>query len=169
MFNQAIIRVGVRYGVLSGLACFVIVLVLYFVGLNPFGDVGRLTFLPIPVFIFLAIKYYKQYKDTELGFLTGLRVGLSTSFYTALTASLLALALIYLIGPEIMQRHITQMQALLTETREEQVEVMGRETFDKAFEALSSLTPGMLAADDFIRRLLSGAVFALVGAVFFRK
>ncbi|MCC9136124.1 DUF4199 domain-containing protein [Pontibacter silvestris] len=169
MFNQAIIRVGVRYGVLSGIACFVVVLVLYFVGVNPFGNMGRISFVPIPVFILLAIKYYKKYNDTELGFLSGLRVGLSTSFYTALTASLLVLALIYLVGPELLQRHITEMQTLLTDTKEEQIAVIGQENFDKAYEAMSSLTPGMLAADDFIRRLLAGAAFALVGAVFFRK
>ena len=58
MLNQTIIRVGIRYGVLCSLACFVLVLALYFMGHNPFGDAGRLTYLPIPVFIFLAIRYF---------------------------------------------------------------------------------------------------------------
>ena len=169
MFNQAIVRVGVRYGVLCGLACFVLVLALHLLGYNPFGDLGRATFLPIPVFIFLGIRYFKRFNEAELGFMRGLRVGLSISFYTALCTAMLVFLLVTLVGPEMVQRHIAEMKQLLEESREEQIRIMGKELYEQGYKAIESITPSMLAADDFVRRLFAGAVFSLVAAVFFRK
>lgn len=169
MFNQTLIRVGIRYGVLCSLACFALVLVIYLMGYNPFGDIGRLTYLPIPAFIFLAIRYYKLFHEGEIGFGKGFRVGLSVAFYTALTTAMLVFLFIYLAGPEVVQNHVNEMKALLEETREEQVKVLGEKMYDEGMRALSMITPGMLAADDFIRRIFVGGVFALIAAVFFRK
>lgn len=169
MFNQTIIRVGVRYGVLCGLVCFVLVVVLYFAGSNPFGDMGRVTYLPIPVFIFLAIRYFKQFHEGEIGFGRGFRVGLSVSFYTALCASMLVFLFVSFAGPEVLQNHIAEMKALLEETREEQIKLLGERMFEEGYKAIDSITPSMLAADDFLRRVFVGGIFSLVAAVFFRK
>lgn len=169
MFNQAIIRVGIRYGVMCGIACFAIVLLLYFMGLNPFGNYGRYSYLPIPIAIFMGIRYYKKFNDTEIGFLRGLRVGASVAFYAALCASMLIFILAYVGGAELLQQHIQETRALLDETREEQVKLLGERMFEEGYKALDSITPSMLAADDFIKRFLGGLVFSLVAAVFYRK
>ncbi|WP_347156378.1 DUF4199 domain-containing protein [Pontibacter chitinilyticus] len=169
MFNQTIIRVGVRYGVLCGVICFVLVLVLYFFGTDPFGDLGRISFIPIPLFIFWAIRYYKKYTNGEMSFWQGLRVGLAVSFYAALSASMLVLILVYLVGPDLLQQHIATTQALLEQTREEQIKVLGKENYERGYQAIGAMTPTMLAADDFLRRVFAGLIFSLVAAVFFRK
>jgi len=169
MFNQTIIRVGVRYGVLCGLACFALVLVLYFTGTDPFGDLGRISFIPIPIFIFWAIRYYKKFHEGEIGFLKGLRVGLAVSLYTSLCTSMLIFILIYIVGPDLLQRHITETLALLEQTREEQIKLLGEKTYERAFQTIKGMTPGMLATDDFLRRIFAGLIFSVVAAVFFRK
>lgn len=169
MLNQTIVRVGVRYGVLCGLACFVIVLLLYFMGYNPFGDAGRFSYLPIPVFIFLGLRYFKGFYDAEVGFWKGMRVSLSVTFYTALCAAMLVYLMIYLIGPEIVQQHVTEMRALLDETREEQSRLLGKRNFEQAYQSLDTITPSMLATYDFLSRMFAGGIFSIVAAVFFRK
>ncbi|WP_162052811.1 DUF4199 domain-containing protein [Pontibacter pamirensis] len=169
MLNQTIIRVGIRYGVLCSLACFLLVVVLYFMGYNPFGGAGRLTYLPIPVFIFLAIRYFKLFNDGNMSFGKGFRVGLSVAFYTAMTTAMLIFLFIYLVGPEVIQTHVAEMRALLEETREEQVRMLGESLYEEGYKALDSLTPSMLAADDFVRRMFVGGLFSLIAAVFFRK
>lgn len=169
MFNQTIVRVGVRYGVLCGLACFALVLVLYFTGVDPFGDLGRISFIPIPVFIFWGIRYYKEFYEGEIGFGKGLRVGLAVSLYTSLCTSMLVFILVYLAGPALLQQHIAETKALLEQTREEQIKLLGKEMYELGYQAINSITPGMLAADDFFRRLFAGLIFSLVAAVFFRK
>ena len=169
MFNQAIIRVGVRYGVLCGTVCFVLVLVLYFAGANPLGQMGWVTYIPIPVFIFLGIRYFKLFNDTEIGFGRGFRVGLSVSFYTALSAAMIVFLFLYVAGPDVLQNHIAEMKALLEQTKEQQIKLLGKETYEQGYKAYDSLSPSILAADDFLRRIFVGAVFSLVAAVFFRK
>ncbi|RIJ34130.1 DUF4199 domain-containing protein [Pontibacter oryzae] len=169
MFNQTIVREGVRYGVLCGIACFALVALLYFTGYNPFGEWGRFTYLPIPLFIFLGIRNFKKYNQGQLSFGKGLRLGLAVSFYTALCTGMLIFVLIYLVGPEILQQHVAEMKALLEETREEQIKLLGQKMYDEGFKALDSITPSMLAADDFVRRIFAGGIFSLVAAVFFRK
>lgn len=169
MLNQTIVRVGVRYGVLCGLACFVIVLALYLLNYNPFGEAGRFSYLPIPVFIFLGLKYFKGFHDAEVGFWKGMRVGLAVTFYTALCTSMLVYLMIYLAGPELVQQHIAETKALLEETREEQIRIMGERIYEQGFQALDSITPSMLAADDFVRRMFAGGIFSVVAAVFFRR
>lgn len=169
MLNHTIIRVGIRYGVLCSLACFLLVVALYFMGYNPFGDMGRLTYLPIPVFIFLAIRYFKLFNEGNMGFGKGFRVGLAVAFYTALTTAMLVFLFIYLVGPEIVQNHVAEMRALLDETREEQVKMLGERFYEEGYNALDALTPSMLAADDFVRRMFVGGLFSLIAAIFFRK
>ena len=169
MLNQTIIRVGIRYGVLCSLACFLLVVVLYFMGYNPFGDMGRLTYLPIPVFIFLAIRYFKLFNEGNMSFGKGFRVGLSVAFYTAMATAMLIFVFIYLVGPEVIQNHVAELRAILDETREQQIKLLGEESFEAGYKGLDSLTPSLLATYDFVSRMFVGGLFSLVAAVFFRK
>ncbi|MBB6612550.1 DUF4199 domain-containing protein [Pontibacter sp. Tf4] len=169
MFNQAITRVGIRYGVTGGIICFVILLLVYLFGKNPFGDYGRYSYLPVPFAIFWGIRYYKKFIDTELGFLRGFRVGAAVTFYISLCASMLVFILAYFAGPELIQQHIQEMKALLEQTREEQIKILGERMYEEGYKALDSITPSMLAADDFVKRFFGGLIFALVAAVFYRK
>lgn len=169
MFNQAIVRVGIRYGVLCGLACFVVVLILWLLGYNPLGEAGRVSFLPIPVFIFLAIKYYKQFNEAEIGFLRGFRVGLSVSFYTALFASMLLFILLYFAGSSMMSEYVETMKQILENDKELQIQTFGKEMYEQSVAALDNISPSLLATYDFVGRLFAGFIFSVVAAVFFRK
>lgn len=169
MFNQAIVSVGVRYGVLGGVVCFVLMLLIYFMGYNPLAEAGQYSFIPIPVVVFLGIKYFKQFNDAELGFLRALRVGLSVSFYTALTAAMLLFIFLYFAGDELVLEYKQQMLTLLERDREEQIKIFGQETYEQSLESLKGITPSMLAAYDFMGRFFVGLLFSIVAAVFFRK
>jgi len=169
MFNQAIVRVGVRYGVLGGLACFAIVILQWLLGYNPLGEAGRLSFIPIPVFIFLGIKYYKQFTEAEIGFLRGLRVGLSVTFYTALSAAMLLFILLFAVGGSMIAEYVEAMKMALEAEKELQIQAFGQKMYEQSFAALDNMTPSLLATYDFVARLFSGLIFSVVAAVFFRK
>ncbi|QCR23213.1 DUF4199 domain-containing protein [Pontibacter sp. SGAir0037] len=169
MFDQGIARVGVRYGVLSGVACFALVIVMHLVGFNPLAESGRITYLPIPVFLFLGIKYYKQFIDAELGFLRGLRVGVSVSFYTALTAAMLLFLFLYFAGDTIISDYIAESKRIMETQREMQVEALGEKLYEQTYAALDSVSASLLATSDFVTRFLAGFFIAIVAAVFFRK
>lgn len=169
MFNQTIIRVGIRYGVLCGLACFALVLVLYFLGSNPLGQTGWVTYIPIAAFIFLGIRYFKLFHEGEIGFGRGFRVGLSVSFYAALSAAMLLFLLLYLAGADILAQYTADMQAMLEQTKEQQIALLGEQGYEEVYNAYKNVSPSMLAANDFLWRFIVGGFFALVAAVFHRK
>ncbi len=169
MFNQAIVRVGVRYGVLAGAVCFVVMLALYLMGTNPLGEAGRYSFLPIPIFLFWGIKYYKQFIDAELGFLRGLRIGFSVSFYTALTAAMLLFLFLYVAGDDIIQQYVVELKTLMEEQKEAQIQALGQEMYDQGYASINTISPSLLATYDFVGRFFVGMLFSIVAAVFFRK
>ena len=47
--------------------------------------------------------------------------------------------------------------------------VKGEANFEQAYQELDRLSPSMLATHDFLGRMLVGAMFSVVAAVFFRK
>ncbi len=123
----------------------------------------------LPVFIFLGMKYYKQFLDTELSFFKGLRVGLAISFYTALVTAMLLFIFLYFFGHELVTEYIAEMQTLLEATREESIKLYGEEIYEQSYKELGSMSLSRLASFDFIARLVVGSLFSLVAAVFFRK
>ena len=169
MLDQTIVRVGVRYGVLCGLASFVIIMVLYLMGYNALGEAGRWSYLPLPIFIFMGLRYFKRFHDAEVGFWKGVRVSLSVTFYTALSAAMLLYLMLYLVGPEIIQQHVIELRALLDQSREAQIKLIGEAHFEQAYKELDNLSPSMLATHDFLSRMVVGTLFSVVAAVFFRK
>ncbi|PVY36575.1 DUF4199 domain-containing protein [Pontibacter virosus] len=169
MLDQTIVRVGVRYGVLCGLASFVIILALHLMGYNALGEAGRWSYLPLPVFIFMGLRYFKRFHDAEVGFWKGLRVSLSVTFYTAMSAAMLLYLMLYLVGPEIIQHHVVELRAMLDQSREAQIKLIGEANFEQAYQELDHLSPSMLATHDFLSRMIVGVMFSVVAAVFFRK
>lgn len=169
MLDQTIVRVGVRYGVLCGLVSFAILLALYLLGFNPLGDAGRWSYLPLPVFIFMGLRYFKLFHDAEIGFWKGVRVNLSITFYTAMCAAMLVYVMLHLVGPELIQQHVAELRTMLEVSREAQIKLIGEATFEQAYKDLDQLSPSMLATQDFLSRMLVGVMFSIVAAVFFRK
>ena len=171
MFDQAIFRTGVKFGVLCGLAGFAIVLLIYFAGINPYGQMSMWSWVLIPVAVFWGLSYFKRYNDQELGFVKALKVGFFIAFYAALCSAMLLYVFSVVTGFEPIERHIAEMKAMLETTRDAalQSKVLSQEAYERTYNDLDKTTPGMLAVDDFVKRMVVGVLAAVVGAVFFRK
>lgn len=171
MFDQAIFRTGVKFGVLCGLAGFVVVLLLYFTGQNPYGQYNIWGWIFIPVAVFWGLSYFKRFNDQELGFVKALKVGFFIAFYAALSSAMLLYIFSAVTGIEPIERHIAEMKMVLESTREAalQSKVLSQQAYEQTYKDLDKTTPGMLAVDDFVKRIIVGLLAALVGAVFFRK
>jgi hypothetical protein len=169
MFDQAVVRTGIRYGVFCALAGFAITLLLYFSGLNPYGQSSLFGLVFMPVFIFLGLSYFKKYNDQHIGFLRALRVALSITFYAALASAMFLYIFATFAGLETIQRHINEMKVMLAATRAETIKMIGKANYDLTMAQLDKTTPYHLSADDFMKKILTGSIFSIVAAVFFRK
>ena len=61
MFDQAVVRTGVKFGVICALAGFAVILLLYFTGLNPYGQNSMWSWVFIPVAVFWGLSYFRKY------------------------------------------------------------------------------------------------------------
>jgi hypothetical protein len=169
MFEQAVVRTGIRYGVLCALLSFGITLTLYLAGANPYGQTSIFSLVFMPVFIFLGCAYFKKYNDQNIGFLKALRVALAITFYAALASAMLLYIFSVFAGFEAIQRHITEMKLMLESTRAETVKIIGQANYDKTMLQLEKTTPYHLAADDFMKKIMTGLIISIIAAVYFRK
>lgn len=169
MFDQATVRTGIRYGVINGICGFLIIVLIYLGGGDPYGHKNLISYLIIPVFIILGLNHYKSYRMEAVGFAKAFLVAFSITLYTALTSAMLLYVFAVLVGPEVLQRHIVEMKALMDLTRNEAVRMVGQEAFDQAYADLSNRSPFQLANEDFMRRIFFGLVVSVVAAFLKRK
>lgn len=171
MFDQAILRTGVKYGVMCALATFLVVLILFFSGANPYGQKTMYGWVLIPGFVFAGLRYFKKFNDNELSFFKGLRVAWSIAFYTALCSAMLVYVFAVVTGFPPIEMHIKEMKAILDQSREAamQSKVFSEEVFNQTYAQLDKTTPSILAADDFVKKMTIGFLSGLVGAVLYRK
>jgi hypothetical protein len=171
MFDQAVARTGIKFGVMGGTAGFLVTLLLYFTGNNPYGQLSWWGWVFIPVVVFWGLSYFKKFNDQQLGFLRALFVGWSIAFYTAISAAMLLYVFAYLAGIGPIQNHIIEMKALLAETSAEalKAKVVTPQMLEETYKGLDKTTPSTLAIDDFVKRVFVGFLSAIIGAVFFRK
>jgi len=171
MFDQAVVRTGIRFGVLCALASFVVTLILYFSNINPYGHNSMFSVLFIPVFIFLGSSYFKKYNDQNIGFLKAFRVALTITFFSALCSAMLLFIFSTFAGVELIERHIAEMKAIMLEpqTKALSIKAVGQENYDLALKNLEKTSPYDLAGDDFFKKTGIGFLVSIVAATFFRK
>ena len=171
MFDQAVVRTGIRYGVMCALASFLVTLILYYTGINPYGHNSIFSLLFIPLFIFLGSSYFKKYNDQNIGFLKALRVALTITFYAALCSAMLLFIFSAFAGVDAIKLHITEMKALMEEptTKTQLLEQVGKSNYELALKKLEETSPYDLAADEFFKKAGVGFLVSIVAATFFRK
>ncbi|WP_034256719.1 DUF4199 domain-containing protein [Adhaeribacter aquaticus] len=169
MFDQAVVRTGIRYGVICAVFGFTVILILYFTGLNPYGQSSLFSLVFLPVFIIAGSSSYKKYNDQNLGFLKAFRVALTITFFAALASAMLTYIFSVFAGIEVIQRHITEMRMAMEAVRAQTIEMIGEANYKQTLAQLEKTTPFNLAMDDFMKKMLTGFIISIVAATFFRK
>ncbi|WP_207436370.1 DUF4199 domain-containing protein [Sabulibacter ruber] len=172
MFDRAVINTAIRYGVTGGIVTFIYILVLALLKLeNPYSNTSEYssTLLFVPVFIFLSIKYYKRFHNSELGFLKAFKVGFLTVFFLAFTAAMLLCIYSVFAGEEMIKEYIILSQKQMELTKKDLVKLMGEANYKNAYQNLNQLNAYILAQISFVNRVVAGFFISIVLAVFFRK
>jgi hypothetical protein len=170
MFVQAAFRTAVRFGVLAALASWVVLLGVYFAGLNPYGKAAFYALFLLPVFLFIALAYYKKHAEPELKFWKGLRVSWLTTLVAAVTFSMLVYLFSVVAGAEALQAHIQEMKAMMVQSKAQFLKLPnGKQAYELNYNALDQITPGSLVIDNFLKMLIIGFLFSFVSATFSRK
>jgi len=171
MLDQNIVRTGLKFGFFGALAGFIIILLLYFLGANPYGQLSWWGFLPIPVVIFWGISELKKQLAGNLGFLKALFAGFLIAFFIAILSALLLYIFGSLAGPEVLQDHVGEMKVLFGQTSAQALKdkVLTQETIDNTYKVIERTTLSDLVIDVLVKKFFIGLLTAIIGAIYFRK
>ena len=171
MYNQAVIREGIKYGGACALVGFGALLILFFTGTNPFGAIIGLTVITLPVAVFFGVSRFKKYINPEIGFLQALSVALVISFTAAILSGSLVYGFAHLAGKPALDRHKAEMKAFLQKptAKDKTLEIAGKANYEKALRDLDQMTPLDLALDDFYKKAGIGFLLSIIAATFYRK
>ncbi|AMM50511.1 hypothetical protein TH61_04025 [Rufibacter sp. DG15C] len=172
MLDRSIVNISARYGLVGGVVSFIYGLCLYFIyHQNPYSEQTELsaTLLFVPTFVFLGVKYFKKYIDTEIGFGKAFKVAFITVLILAGTVALLQLIYTLLIGNDLVPQFITEAQAELTKSRPDLVKSVGVENYEMMKQEVGTRNAFSLGMKQWTLRMLVGFFMSIVSAVFFRK
>ncbi len=168
--DQTVIRTAVRFGVSAAGASFLIILLVYLAGNNPYGQNAFYALFLLPVFLFIGTAYYKRKYNPELKFFKALKFAWLTSLIAAVSFGLLIYMFSLMVGADAVQGHIQEMKTMMEQNKSQFLNLPnGKQVYDLNYTKLDQITVKSLVLDNFLKMLLIGFLFSLVSATFYRK
>jgi len=168
--NSAIVHTGLRFGVAFAATEAILLAIGTLFGINPYAPIGLLGLFLLPFFAGFGLRYLKRFDTTRnLSFGQTFRVGSTVTFIGALCSALLIYIFTTLFGGELLLQYMAEVKQLIKANQSQLHDVMGKATTEKVVEQLGKITPGALAYEDFVRKVMMGMLTSIVMAVFFRK
>ena len=160
--NQAL-KHSMHFGSISGLCSFAVFLFLYFLVINPLGNISFIGFwIPI-VFIVLAVKSYKiNIGKGELTYGEGLRTGIYTGFFSALLYALLIYLFVKTIDTSLVEKHTKYLLDQLQISKE----IWNNSMYHMSLEGIKKTNASSISMNEFQFKFLGGFIVSLIVAAF---
>jgi uncharacterized membrane-anchored protein YitT (DUF2179 family) len=166
MNESSLMRTGLHYGSLSGLAIFGFYLAVYLAGYNIFGGVTMLNvWIPV-VFIVLATRHQRdRIQGGLISYGQAFATGMATTFFSA---TLFGLSF-YLMG-KVFDHSLLDVYKIQAEmSMEEGKEILSEALLEKAMESIDLVTMESLAFSEAFNKMVWGGIVTLVTAGMMRK
>lgn len=161
-----LVHIALNYGALSGLSCFGMFLLLYFLGFNPLGSISIVgIWIPV-VFICLSTK---TYRENELEGFMSYKQGIKIGFFTALSGGLLFAFLIYIFGRIIDENLVENYKKEFIVQLEATKSFFSDKMYDMYMTSINEQTMSKLAFSEFISKAIGGLIVSLITAAIFKK
>ena len=177
-FQNRLISLPVRFGMVGGIAVLVLFLVLYFFERNPLlitDMVEMFTYVIMlavimGLFIYFALKEFRDvYNKGELHFWQGMTGGMICYLVISSISALFIFVMTVIIDPELTTNYIEGRLELMEEKKIEMVERIGEERFAVVKSDILQTTPLRLVWDDFLKKSFLGLFLTIVIAIILRK
>lgn len=155
-------KAAVWFGVLGGVFCGLAFIVFYFVGAEPISFTEIFGYIIIPVFVFLAIKNFKDnMNNKELYFGQGMTVGFFVYSLLALISAMVIFIMLH-IDTTVFEDYKAAAITLLAEKKVVIMEQLGNESYEATVESMSGMTIFDVVLNDFLRKLVPGLFFTII-------
>lgn len=168
--RKSFFEVALISGILTGLGSFLFLLLLYVLGLNPFGQY-KLIYLPIYAFgIVGGLKYFMDYRNG--GYLNGGRSVLMTliiNFSAALVYATFIYIFLAYIDQNVLILHKQELTGLMLRFKSEAGEHLDIKNYEAQFASIKSISARDIAIDEWLKTSAIGFVLAMAIAVIIKK
>lgn len=170
MNAKSLINTSLAFGLLTGGIVFAFFLVLYFVGLPPLGGKKEVSVGFNLIMMGVAVWYYRKFEGQ--GYLH-LWQALSICYLTNLVGALVSASLITLfvkfIDPQVLTNYILDSLKIIDLSKKDILEEMGEGTLRELITNIKKTQASTIFADEVIKKLLIGAIPALLISLYFRR
>jgi hypothetical protein len=136
----------------------------YFSGANPFYSVPQgLTILIQAAISFYSIRYFRLQKNAlDFSFGEGIIFGVLVTLFCAVFSGLVNYAFIEFLYPEMIPRHIIELQQYLLTNKASLVKESSLEVFEGNLRNVQDVTAVTLGIDEFIWKMVKGTMFTIL-------
>lgn len=163
------LKTAYQFGVLGGVLSLISFFLLRFLSPDPTNLSLIFGYVLIPVAVFLAIKFFKEYSNNGfLSFAEGMTIGFVT--YTMIgILSALGIWLILSLMPDFFQLIKESKVQVLQENRDMIISQVGESSFNYTQESIKSLTSWDIAFNDGLWKIIPGMFFSIIISIILRK
>lgn len=168
--KNKLVSVPIKYGVLGGIMVILLILIFYFLNLDPLVNIKVADVLILSIFIFFALKEFRdRYNNRQLHFWQGMTGGVLTYLTIAIISAIFILLMTVIIDPEMTTNYIASRIELLNENKQKLVDAMDEETYLKAVAGVKETSGFDLALDDFLKKSIIGLFLTIIISIILRK
>ena len=169
MVKNPLVNVPLKFGTLGGGLVILMFIITYFLGKNPLIDLKFFDFIIIPIFIFFSLKEFRDFRNGGiLHFWQGMTIGVLNYLALAVLSAIFTLVFLSFIDSQLIDLYIEDRVTIIDLKKEELIEQMGEETYVKSREDVLSISSGVLALDDFLKKCLIGFMLTIPLSVLLR-
>jgi hypothetical protein len=170
MDKSQLYKVPLKYGFAGGAISIVLFLTLYFSEGEPLSNIRIFDFILIPLFVFFTIKELRDYKyNGKLLYWQGMTAGFVCYLLIALISAFTIWIFLDIVDPALFVAHKQENIAILTNESAKWIEQLGQADYKKTLADLHTVTPFSLAADDFLKKILTGLLLTTVIAIVLKR
>lgn len=168
--QNKLVAIPLKYGIIGGCVVILLILIFYFLDLNPLVNIKVADLLILSIFIFFSLKEFRdRYNDRQLHFWQGMTGGVINYITIAVISAVFILLMTVIIDPDMTTNYIASRLELLNENKQNLIDAMDEETYMKSVVGVKETTGFDLALDDFLKKSIIGLFLTIIIAVILRK
>lgn len=158
-----------KYGVLGAAFSIIMFFVFIMMGNIPMVSARLFDFVLLPVFIFLAVKEFKDYQNAgELRFWQGMSVGFVVYFTLGIISGVFLYIYLSTFGSEIFADFVSNEIDKIIQNKDMIVDQMGETTYEDVLRSMQQSKVIHVAFDDLIKKSFVGLFISPVISLFMR-
>lgn len=163
-------RVPLRFGIVGGIVSIALFIVLYLWDKNPLVTNRIADVFIIPVFLFFAIKEFKDYyNQRKLRFWQGMSIGILTYLIIALLSAVCVYIIVFFIDTALFHDFVAARVAELVEKKEVLTEQLGADAYQSVLTETQNMKKSHIPIDDFLKKSIIGLFLTIIFSIILRK